>query len=122
VVEIRSTQVSAEQPFPLGQAVPGQPPQWALLVLGLMQLPWQAMVPPTHALGGLQAPRVHTSELAQVIPQPPQFFGSLTVTTHWPAQRVALGPQPDAGSGWHVAFGAQTRPPQHSLEVAQTTP
>jgi hypothetical protein len=70
-----------------------------LSVLGLMQEPSQAIVPPTQAVGGLHAPRVHTSVLAQLIPHPPQFFGSFTVTAHWLEQRATPGPQPEVGSG-----------------------
>jgi hypothetical protein len=87
-----------------------------------MHLPSQAKVSPTHALVGLQAPRVHTSVLAQLIPQPPQFFGSLMVTVQASAHLVALEPQPDFGSGWQLALVAQTRPVQHWLEGEQSTP
>jgi hypothetical protein len=62
---------------------------------------------------------VQTWSGAHRIPQAPQLLGSFVVTTHCRLHRVALGPHPEVGSGWHVPTGLQLNPVQQSADDAQ---
>jgi hypothetical protein len=59
------------------------------LVLVSTQLSPHSRVPAAHIV--LQTPAEQTCMLPQVMPQPPQFLGSLSVLAHEFPQRVPLG-------------------------------
>jgi len=51
------------------------------------QMPPQSWVP----VGHVHEPSTQVVPCSQVIPQPPQFLGSVPVSTHWPPQSVVPG-------------------------------
>jgi hypothetical protein len=71
-------------------------PQLEKSVCRSTQEPLQRVFPP----GQRHCPPEHTWPKAHAVPQPPQLFGSTSVTTHFPAQRVPA----QAGSGMRGAI------------------
>jgi len=80
-----------------------QAPQWVASLFRSTQDPLQSVSGAVHPLL-VHTPRLQTSPVAHAVPHPPQFFGSVPVSTHVPSgQRVS------------PAFGQRPVPPSPPL-------
>ena len=110
------------QDVPVGHETP-QKPQSSRSDIRLTHAPAHRAFELGHR--EVQAPLLHTRPGGQIVPQAPQFEGSVCVSTQFPAHATALGGQVQAPLT-HKKPGAQTRPhpPQFkgSLEVSTQPP
>jgi hypothetical protein len=94
------------QTCPLEQVTP-QPPQLFVSVAVATQAPAQFVVPAPHE--ATQVPDEHTWLDAHLVPQVPQFAGSVTRSAHWPLHVTVPGGQ------LHLSF-------EHDCPPLQVTP
>ena len=101
---------SSQQTLPCAQQVPLQQAS------GEQQVPPQQTLPAAQQVfslqqtpDGQQVPLQQTLPCAQDMPQPPQLFGSLLVSTHWPLQRLNGGAHTHRPF-WHASLAAHQCP------------